>query len=160
MEELGLGPNGALLYCMEYLVRWAPCSAGCASRCRHVRVAQEDHMDDWLQDVLAGFGEDDYVLFDCPGQVRGHTPVKLRAHRDSASQVELYSHASVFRSFVDQLKSWGWKYAPPHRLQGIAYRRPRSMCVVYLLDSQFIVDAPKFISGCLVRRHSALHTAP
>ncbi len=21
MEELGLGPNGALLYCMEYLVR-------------------------------------------------------------------------------------------------------------------------------------------
>ena len=111
MEELGLGPNGALLYCMEYL---------------------EDHLGDWLQDVLSGFGEDDYVLFDCPGQVRGHIPVKRRAHRDRASQVELYSHASVFRSFVDQLKSWGW-----------------NMCVVYLLDSQFIVEAPKFISGCL-----------
>ena len=27
------------------------------------------------------------------------------------------------------------------------------MCVVYLLDSQFIVDAPKYISGCLVRLH-------
>ena len=25
------------------------------------------------------------------------------------------------------------------------------MCVVYLLDSQFIIDAPKYISGCLVR---------
>jgi hypothetical protein len=30
---------------------------------------QEDHADDWLQDVLDGFGEDDYIIFDCPGQV-------------------------------------------------------------------------------------------
>jgi hypothetical protein len=27
----------------------------------------------------------------------------------------------------------------------------RSVCVVYLLDSQFVVDAPKFIAGCLAR---------
>ena len=26
-----------------------------------------------------------------------------------------------------------------------------SMCAVYLLDSQFIQNTPKFISGCLVR---------
>lgn len=35
----------------------------------HCGVSQEDHADDWLQDVLDGFGEDDYVVFDCPGQV-------------------------------------------------------------------------------------------
>ena len=32
-------------------------------------AAQEEHADEWLQDVLDGFGEDDYVVFDCPGQV-------------------------------------------------------------------------------------------
>jgi hypothetical protein len=33
---------------------------------------QEEHADEWLQDVLDGFGEDDYVLFDCPGQARSN----------------------------------------------------------------------------------------
>ena len=47
-EELGLGPNGALVAAMEYLV---------------------DEAAQWLRD---GLGDDDdlYVLFDCPGQVR------------------------------------------------------------------------------------------
>lgn len=87
MAELGLGPNGcgggregegrrgrqhgahhpappssALLYCMEHL---------------------EDSLDDWLGDELASFADDDYILFDCPGQV------------------ELYSHVTAFRSLAD-----------------------------------------------------------
>ena len=37
-------------------------------RCLTRRRKQEDHLDGWLEDVLSGFGEDDYVLFDCPGQ--------------------------------------------------------------------------------------------
>lgn len=46
-EELGLGPNGALVKALEFLV--------------------EEELG-WLQDVFAE--EDDlYVLFDCPGQV-------------------------------------------------------------------------------------------
>ena len=112
MTELDLGPNGALLYCMEYLVRaHARCSVAPASQL--TGPAQEDHMDEWLEDILSGFGEDDYVLFDCPGQARAPcvhragagalTPVWL--HR----KVELYSHVSVFRSFVSQLRQWGWK---------------------------------------------------
>lgn len=72
MEEMQLGPNGALLYCMEYL---------------------EDNLDTWLAEVLEGYGEEDYVLFDCPGQI------------------ELYSHHTAFKSFTDQLKNWGWKLA-------------------------------------------------
>lgn len=69
MEELQLGPNGALLYCMEYL---------------------EDNLDDWLSEELEGFGEEDYLIFDCPGQI------------------ELYSHVSAFKTLVDWLKNQGW----------------------------------------------------
>ena len=39
---------------------------------------------EWLNDVLSNFGEDDYVLFDCPGQARGRrtvaTALRFRAH--------------------------------------------------------------------------------
>lgn len=47
MEELELGPNGGLVYCMEYLL---------------------DNMD-WLKDELDKFDDDEYIIFDCPGQV-------------------------------------------------------------------------------------------
>ena len=63
---------------------------------------------------MQAYGEDDYLLFDCPGQI------------------ELYSHISVFRSFVDYLKSDGW-----------------SLAAVYTLDCQFVGDPTKFIAGCL-----------
>lgn len=46
MEELGLGPNGALLYCMEFLLQNL----------------------DWLQDELEQFGDDDYLILDTPGR--------------------------------------------------------------------------------------------
>ncbi|VDM62201.1 unnamed protein product [Angiostrongylus costaricensis] len=45
-NELALGPNGALVFCMEYIVQNL----------------------EWLRDEL-GEGEDDYFLFDCPGQI-------------------------------------------------------------------------------------------
>lgn len=51
MEELELGPNGALVYCMRYL---------------------EEHVQ-WLLDRLSSLGEDVYVLFDLPGQVELYT---------------------------------------------------------------------------------------
>ncbi|XP_065874604.1 uncharacterized protein [Euphorbia lathyris] len=93
MEELGLGPNGALLYCMEEL---------------------EDNLDDWLTEELDNYMDDDYLVFDCPGQI------------------ELFSHVPVLRNFVEHLK-----------------RKNFNVCAVYLLDSQFITDVSKFISGCM-----------
>uniref|UniRef100_A0A914RT07 GPN-loop GTPase 3 n=1 Tax=Parascaris equorum TaxID=6256 RepID=A0A914RT07_PAREQ len=63
--ELVLGPNGALVFCMEYLVQNL----------------------DWLHEQL-NEGEDDYFIFDCPGQI------------------ELYSHLPVMRQIVDALKQW------------------------------------------------------
>ena len=50
MNELNLGPNGGLLYCMEYL---------------------EKNID-WLKAKLDGL-KDHYILFDCPGQVELYT---------------------------------------------------------------------------------------
>ncbi len=63
---------------------------------------------------MQGYGDDDYLIFDCPGQI------------------ELYSHATVFRTFVDWMRGQGW-----------------SMCAVYCLDSQFVSETPKFIAGSL-----------
>ncbi|CAI5503012.1 unnamed protein product [Closterium sp. Naga37s-1] len=67
MDELKLGPNGGLIFAMEYL---------------------EESLDDWLKGQLDDFHDDDYLVFDCPGQI------------------ELYSHVPVLRTFVDQLKRW------------------------------------------------------
>jgi len=47
MSTHGLGPNGGMLYCMEYL----------------------EANYDWLEDRLKELGKDAYVLFDLPGQV-------------------------------------------------------------------------------------------
>lgn len=69
MEELGLGPNGALLYSMEFLLENL----------------------DWLHDGLEQFGDEDYVILDCPGQV------------------ELYTHVPVMRRITERLKQWGYE---------------------------------------------------
>lgn len=45
MEEMALGPNGALVYCMEYLLE---------------NIS-------WLSDQLEEY-EEDYLIFDCPGK--------------------------------------------------------------------------------------------
>jgi GPN-loop GTPase len=63
-EELQLGPNGGLIYCMEYLIENI----------------------EWLHDACAEFGDEDYLIFDCPGQL------------------ELYSHVPVMRGVVDELR--------------------------------------------------------
>lgn len=53
MEQLHLGPNGALMYCAEYL---------------------QQHMEDWLLPALRKASAScNYLLFDCPGQVELYT---------------------------------------------------------------------------------------
>lgn len=51
METFKLGPNGALIYCIEYL---------------------ETNFD-WLQTKLKDLSSDTYLLIDCPGQVELYT---------------------------------------------------------------------------------------
>jgi len=91
MDELAYGPNGGLVYAMEYLI---------------------ENMD-WFLDELGDF-DDDYLIIDCPGQI------------------ELYSHATTMRTLTDSLTQAGFK-----------------VVALYLLDSHFLTDTPKFISGAL-----------
>lgn len=92
MSEMRLGPNGGLIYCMEYLV---------------------DNIE-WLEDALDELGPEEYVIFDLPGQI------------------ELYSHVPAIGQVVGELQRLGYR-----------------ICACYLLDSQFVADAAKFISGVL-----------
>ncbi|KAF0975874.1 hypothetical protein FDP41_005201 [Naegleria fowleri] len=69
MEEFQLGPNGGLVYCMEYLMQ---------------------NMEDWFSEELNDY-EDDYLLFDCPGQI------------------ELYSHVPIMQLFVKELERRGYR---------------------------------------------------
>ncbi|TFK14028.1 adherens junction-associated protein 1 [Platysternon megacephalum] len=90
-DSLRFGPNGGLVFCMEYFAKNF----------------------DWLEDSL-GHVEDDYILFDCPGQI------------------ELYTHLPVMKQLVEQLQQWEFR-----------------VCGVFLVDSQFMVESFKFISGVL-----------
>ena len=76
MEEMNLGPNGALIYCMEFLVENI----------------------DWLQDELEQIGPDEYVLFDCPGQI------------------ELYSHVPAMVTLTQELQRMGYRVAAAYLL--------------------------------------------
>eukprot|EP00003_Mantamonas_plastica_P003678 TRINITY_DN1289_c0_g1_i2.p1 TRINITY_DN1289_c0_g1~~TRINITY_DN1289_c0_g1_i2.p1 ORF type:complete len:225 (+),score=63.92 TRINITY_DN1289_c0_g1_i2:587-1261(+) len=69
---------------------------------------------DWLEEELGDY-QDDYLIFDCPGQI------------------ELYTHIPVMRRLVDSIQRYGYR-----------------MCGVYLLDSQFLCDASRFMSGALL----------
>ncbi|KAK6190803.1 hypothetical protein SNE40_002590 [Patella caerulea] len=90
-DTLRFGPNGGLVFCMEYL-------------------AQNF---DWLHEQLDEI-EDDYILFDCPGQI------------------ELYTHIPVMRQLVDTLQNWDFR-----------------ICGVFVVDSQFMVEPSKFVSGVM-----------
>jgi len=50
MEELQYGPNGGLIYCMEFLM---------------------NNMD-WFEDEVGSYS-DDYLIIDCPGQIELYT---------------------------------------------------------------------------------------
>ncbi|KAJ9581277.1 hypothetical protein L9F63_023549 [Diploptera punctata] len=68
---------------------------------------------DWLEEQL-GDADDDYILFDCPGQI------------------ELYTHMKVMCQLIEQLQQWNFR-----------------ICGVFLIDSQFMVDGAKFLSGTM-----------
>lgn len=105
-EELHYGPNGGLVFCIEYLLENS----------------------DWLRNQLYGVGDedeeqgadgveepdDDYILFDMPGQI------------------ELYTHLKAGQQLAKLLESWNFR-----------------LCSVFLVDSQFMIDGSKFLSGTM-----------
>lgn len=71
MQNDELGPNGSVLYALEEL----------------------EQNFDWLAEKLKAFGED-YVLFDCPGQV------------------ELFTHHGSLRNIFFKLQKLGYRVSP------------------------------------------------
>lgn len=67
-EDLKFGPNGGLVFCMEFLMENS----------------------DWIKETLRE-DDEDYVIFDCPGQI------------------ELYTHMSVMRKLVDLLQAMDFR---------------------------------------------------
>ncbi len=84
MEEFGFGPNGGLVYCMEHLLENL----------------------DWLKEQLDQFGEDDYIVFDCPGQI------------------ELYSHLPIMHDLVFSLTQWGYRVGSVYLLDALFVLEP------------------------------------
>lgn len=84
MEDLGYGPNGGLVYCMEFLLENL----------------------DWLKDELDNFGDDEYVILDCPGQV------------------ELYSHLPIMHKVAYALTTWGYRTISVYLLDALFVLEP------------------------------------
>lgn len=93
-EELHFGPNGGLIFCLEFLIENT----------------------EWLRDALDPDSEsdDDYIIFDLPGQI------------------ELFTHLDTGRKLIKLLEDWNFR-----------------VCGVFIIDSQFMTDGGKFISGTL-----------
>ena len=72
MDTYGLGPNGGMLYCMEYL---------------------EENFD-WLDEKLKTLGKDAYVVFDLPGQV------ELSTNHESLKNIIKKLSKSGFRVLI------------------------------------------------------------
>lgn len=90
-KELNLGPNGGLIFCMEFLLNNI----------------------NWLEDQIGDYN-DDYLIIDCPGQI------------------ELFIHLPIMHTLCQKLENWHYK-----------------TCGVYLIDSLFITDATRFLSGVM-----------
>ncbi|KAJ5925730.1 hypothetical protein N7454_008369 [Penicillium verhagenii] len=93
MEEDHLGPNGATLYALEEL--------------------EENYS--WLEGGLKELGED-YVLFDCPGQV------------------ELFTHHASLRNIIFQIQKLGYRLIVIHLVDSYTLTLP-SMYISALLLS-------------------------
>ncbi|KAI6259999.1 hypothetical protein MCOR07_002917 [Pyricularia oryzae] len=83
MGDDNLGPNGGILYAIEEL----------------------EHNFEWLEDGLKELG-DDYILFDCPGQV------------------ELYTHHNSLRNIFFKLQKLGYRLVIVHLSDSICLTQP------------------------------------
>lgn len=74
MLKQKLGPNGALIFCMEYLL---------------------NHMS-WLEEQIETFAEDSYFLFDCPGQLELYSHYDIMTSIIKQLQKRGFSLCSIF----------------------------------------------------------------
>lgn len=73
MDEMGLGPNGGLMACFEYVYPESPSFPTYPDR--RYRFLMDNL--DWLESELGETGEDSLTIFDCPGQIELYTHVPI-----------------------------------------------------------------------------------
>ena len=83
MEEMGLGPNGGLIFCFEYVCGTCPAHGGTKSA-RH--LLENLH---WLSEKIDPLTEEYLIIIDMPGQI------------------ELYTHIPVVPTLVQYLSRSG-----------------------------------------------------
>ena len=121
-EEIGLGPNGGVLYALEELESDLEGGGG------------------WFEEGLKRLGED-YVLFDCPGQV------------------EIFTHHGSLRRVVARLEKMGYRvcYCCPMCLfQGRCANAETQFVVVNLIDSYALTLPSLYISTLLLSLRTML----
>ena len=164
MSAHGLGPNGAMLYCLEYLeanLDWldaeldraltaleaaGPGGAGAAGE-------GEDDDEDELDPVSGGRKErqrwrrdEMYVVFDTPGQV------ELSTNHDSLKHIlEHLRKRAGFRVRSHSVLLLPLFHAP----RADAHARPQ-LAAVHLMDASHILDAPKYVAVLLLALRTML----
>lgn len=93
MEELKLGPNGGMMYCMEFL----------------------EKNFDWFEEKLKTL-EDDYILFDFPGQV------------------ELFTHHDSVKNIIERLQKLDYRLVTVHLVDAHYCTDPTKYISVLLLS--------------------------
>lgn len=73
-ELMNLGPNGGLVYCMEYLI---------------------EHLDEFMEDLTA-FADDSFILFDCPGQIELYSHLDVMTRLTKAIANAGYNLCSIY----------------------------------------------------------------
>lgn len=73
-ELMNFGPNGGLVYCMEYLI---------------------EHLDEFMQE-LTEFADDSFILFDCPGQIELYSHLNVMTRLSKAIQGAGYNMCSMY----------------------------------------------------------------
>lgn len=74
MDELHLGPNGGLIYCLEFLI---------------------NNHSEWLEEELGSY-EEDYLIIDCPGQIELYTHVPIMKRLVTILQKAGYAVVGIY----------------------------------------------------------------
>jgi len=138
MELLKLGPNGGLMYCMEFLEKnWKWLKEQITDACRQALAKNQDP----------------YVLFDCPGQV------ELYTHQQSFRNIVINLTSRAKPSGSNQGEPIKPLMKVDTKEQGATTSNQDAqnddsvldlrLCAVNLVDSQYVSDGPRYISVLL-----------
>ena len=73
-ELMNFGPNGGLVYCMEYLI---------------------EHIEEFMEE-MAKFGDESFFLFDCPGQIELYSHLDVMTRLSKAITNSGFNLCSVY----------------------------------------------------------------